>query len=217
MKQISVIIVDDHDLFRLGIRTAIESRNADIVITGEAGSGVEFFDLLETVAADIVLLDISMPGMDGAEIAQRLKKERPEMKILAVSNENSASTIEKMLKTGIDGFVSKASCKSNTLAEAIRSVMQGFEYFGQDISEIISRIYVAKKRTTQISDEFSEQEKRIIELCHKGLKSKLIAERLGITARTVEWHKSKIFSKLGINSTLELVQFVFKNGIVRME
>jgi len=214
MEKIRVIIVDDHELFRLSLRTAIECSHPDIIIAGEAGSGVAFFDLLQTVAADIVLLDIAMPGMNGIEVARRLKTERPNLKILAVSSENSASTVEEMLQIGIEGFVSKSNCNPGILVEAIRSVVQGLEYYGKDISEIISRIYLAKKKTTRVGEEFSEQEKHIIELCLEGLPAKLIADRLGISARTVDWHKSNMFSKLGINSTLELVQFVIKNKII---
>ena len=207
-------MVDDHELFRLSLRTSIECHNTDIVIVGEAGSGATFFSLLKTVEADIVLLDIAMPGMSGFEIARRLKTENPEIKILAVSAENDFQTIEEMLQIGIEGFVSKSNCKPEILAEAIRSIMQGLDYFGRDISSIISRIYIAKKKTMQISEEFSEQEKKIIELCLEGLPAKLIADRLCITARTVDWHKSNMFSKLGINSTLELVQFAIKNKII---
>ena len=214
MEKIRVIIVDDHELVRLSLRTAIECRHIDIVFVGEADSGIAFFDLLETVAADIVLLDIIMPDMSGIEIARRLKTEHSDIKILAVSSDNSLSTIEEMLQIGIEGFVSKSNCKPDILADAIRSVMQGFEYFGKDISEIISRIYITQKRTTHIGNEFSEQEKNIIELCLEGFPAKLIADRLGISARTVDWHKSNMFSKLGINSTLELVQFVIKHKII---
>jgi Response regulator containing a CheY-like receiver domain and an HTH DNA-binding domain len=214
MEKIKIIIVDDHELFRLSLRMAIEFNHKDIVITGEVGSGTAFFELLKTVAADMVLLDIAMPGMSGFDIARRLKTEYPDLKILAVSAENAASTIEEMLEIGIEGFVSKSNCKPDILADAIRSVMQGFDYFGKDISEIISRIYIAKKKTTNVGDEFSEQEKNIIELCIQGLPAKLIADRLGISTRTVDWHKSNMFSKLGINSTLELVQFAIKNKIL---
>ena len=207
-------MVDDHELFRLSLRSAIEYNHPDIVIAGEAGSGAAFFDLLKTVDADMVLLDIAMPGMSGFDIARRLKIERPDMKILAVSAENAASTIEEMLEIGIEGFVSKSNCKPDILADAIRSVMQGFDYFGKDISAIISSIYIAKKKTTHVGDEFSEQEKKIIELCIQGLPAKLIADRLSISTRTVDWHKSNMFSKLGINSTLELVRFAVKNKII---
>ena len=207
-------MVDDHELFRLSLRTVIECRYPDIAISGEAGSGAELFELLKTVAADIVLLDIVMPVMNGIEVARRLKTEHPKIKILAVSSESDFSTIEEMLQIGIEGFVSKSNCKPDTLAEAMRSIIHGFEYFGRDISDIISRIYIAKKKTTNVGEEFSEQEKNIIELCLEGLSAKLIADRLGISTRTVDWHKSNMFSKLGINSTLELVQFVIKNKII---
>ena len=215
MKKINVIIVDDHELFRLGVRMAIESYHPDIVIVGEAKSGADFYRLLETTVADIVLLDIMLPDTSGIEIARRLKTERPDMKILAISAENSTSVVEEMLQIGIEGFISKLNSHPDILAEAIRSIMQGFEYFGKDISDVISRIYVAKKRTTEVSGEFSEQERRIIEYCHEGLPAKLIADRLGITTRTVDWHKSNIFRKLNINSTLEMVRFGLKNGIIR--
>ena len=214
MEKIRVIIIDDHELFRLSLRTAIECRYSDIIIVGEAGSGAEFFKLLETIDADIVLLDITMPGVSGIEIARRLKTNRPEIKILTVSAESALSTVEAMMEAGVDGFVSKNNCKPEILIEAILSIMQGLDYFGKDISDIISRIYVAKKRTMQVGEEFSEQERKIIELCLEGLPAKLIADRLNISARTVNWHKSNIFSKLGINSTLELIQFVIKNNIV---
>ena len=211
-----VIIVDDHELFRLGVRTAIELRHPDIVITGEAGSGAEFFNLLRTAEADIALLDIMLPDMSGIDIARRMKTEYPEVKILAVSAENSSATVQEMLDIGIEGFVSKVNTSADTLADAIRSVDLGLDYFGKDIAEIINRIYIVKKKSTQITSEFSDTEKRIIECCFEGLSGKLIADRLCISLRTVDWHKSNIFSKLGINSTLEMVQFAVKNGIIRM-
>ncbi|MCL2435322.1 MAG: response regulator transcription factor [Lentimicrobiaceae bacterium] len=214
MQKINAFLVDDHELFRLGIRTAIESRHPDIAIVGEAGSGAEFFDLLKTTTVDIVLLDIALPDMSGVEIARRLRKEYPSVKILAVSAENSAVIVQEMLNIGIEGFISKLNSKPDILAEALRSIMQGFEYFGRDISEIIQRIYIAKKKTVEVSSDFSEQEKQIIQCCMEGLPAKLIANRLDISTRTVDWHKSNIFRKLGIKSTLEMVQFAVKNGII---
>jgi two-component system response regulator NreC len=119
-----------------------------------------------------------------------------------------------MVNVGVEGFISKINSNPDVIAEAIRSIMQGFEYFGKDISDIIQRVYITQKKTTQITSEFSEQEKHIIECCLEGLPSKLIADRLKISVHTVNWHKSNIFRKLGINGTLELVRFAVKNGIV---
>ena len=217
MEVIKIIIVDDHELFRMGLKMALESCHPDISVVGEAGTGVEFFSLLKITTADLVLLDIMLPDINGVEIAHRLKTEHPEMKILAISAENTASVVEEMINIGIEGFISKIKCNPDTLAEAIHAVMEGTEYFGRDISEIINRIYIAKKKTTDVSAEFTEQEKQIIECCMEGLPAKLIADRLGLSIRTVDWHKAKIFRKLGINNTVEMVRFAVKSGIIRVE
>jgi len=214
---IRVIIVDDQDFFRIGVRAALENRHSDICVVGEAASGAELFALLKTVVADILLLDIRLPDMSGIDIARNLKIERPELKILVISSEDSTSVVKEMLDVGIEGFISKRSGGVDVYAHAIRSIMQGINYFGKDISEIIYSLYVSIKKTTEVTAEFTDQEKRIIELCRDGLPGKLIADRLNISLRTVNNHKNNIFRKLGINSTVEMVQYALKHGIIRVE
>jgi len=209
------MIVDDLDYVIDGIKTSIENRHPDLCVVGAAMSGKEFFELLKTVEADIVLLDIIMPGgMDGIEVARRLKTERPELKILAFTAETSEKVITRMLEAGIDGFIGKLTAGTDEFAEAIRSIMQGDSYFGKDIARIMYHVYVAKKGTSEVTDEFTEQEKRIIELCREKLPGKLIADRLNISLKTVNNHKTNIFRKLGINSTPEMVQYATKMGII---
>ena len=217
MSRINVIIVDNYKLFRKSLRLNFETRHPDLFVAGEAESGTEFFGLLETTPVDIVLLDINLPDISGIEIARLLKSERPEVKILAVTADNSAATIEKMLRIGIEGFLCKDNSNGGTIADAIYSVMQGLDYFGTDMSDIIRRTYISIKKTTKVTAEFTEQEKKIIEFCQEGLPAKQIAERLGIAVKTVEWHKSHIFDKLGIHSTQELIQYAIKNRIIRVE
>ena len=217
MDKKKVIIVEDMDLARSGMRMAIEFYMPDFCVAGEAQTGEAFFPLLDSVGADVVLLDIGLKGMSGIDVARRLKKERPEIRILAVSADNTPETVEAMLGVGVEGFIGKMNNDNHTLVEAIRAVEQGFEYFGRDIAVIISRLFLAKKKNEKDVAGFSEQEKQVIELCHKGLSAKLIADRMGVTAKTVNWHKSNIFRKLGINSTLELVQFGMNKGIILPE
>ena len=220
MNRIKVIIVDDHDLFRSGVRMNIELGHPDLEVVGEAKTGPEFFKLLETIKiVDIVLLDVifkDASGMGGVEIARRLRAERPEIKILAISAEETPAIIAEMLEVGIDGFINKTNSSIHTPAEAIRSIMQGLEYFGRDISAIISRIYIAKTRNAKDTPEFTDQEKQLIEYCHQGLSAKMIADRMGIALKTVEWHKSKIFAKYGFNSTAEMVHYALTRGIIRI-
>ncbi|MCL2074663.1 MAG: response regulator transcription factor [Marinilabiliaceae bacterium] len=214
MDKIKIIVVDDHEMIRCGIRYAIENRHPDIIIVGEAKSGAEFFSLNSLETADLTLLDIALPDINGIKIAQQIKKQYPNMKILAFSATENENDIKEMINTGVDGFISKENATTDILTEAIRSIMHGFNYFGKDISDIISRIYVAKKKSTNVTSEFSEQEKKVIELCIEGLSAKMIADRINISTRTVDWHKSNIFRKLGINSTIEMVNYCLKNGII---
>ncbi|MDH6312753.1 DNA-binding NarL/FixJ family response regulator [Parabacteroides sp. PFB2-10] len=214
---IRTILVDDHALFRLGVKSAIMNGHTDIGIVGEADSGTVLFCLLETTTPDIILLDILLPDMTGTTIARRLRKEYPAIKILAISAENTAEVVQEMIEIGIEGFISKRQGGVDEIAEAIRTIMNGYEYFGHDISAIIYKIYVSKKRTADVTPEFTDREREVIGLCRDGLLSKQIAERLCISSRTVDNHKNNIFRKLGINNTMEMVQYALKHGIIRIE
>ena len=213
---IKLFIVDDHPLFRLGIKAAFNAGSHDIYVVGEAGSGGELFRLLPSTNVDIILLDIHLPDISGIEIVYRLQKEYPSIKILAISAENTVETVKSLLEAGIDGFISKRQTGAGELTNAIQAIINGLEYFGRYISAIIYEIFVAKKKTTTVTDEFTGREKEIILACRDGLISKEIATRLGISTNTVNTHKKKIFQKLGINSTMEMVQYAIKKGIIRV-
>jgi len=213
---IKVFVVDDHALFRMGIKSLLNEKNTGIIITEEADCGENFFRLLPSADTNLVLLDINLPDMSGVEIAIRLKKEYPALKILAVSSENDASIIKSLVDAGIDGFISKQNSGGNELIEAIHSVMNGLEYFGRDISAIIYDIFVSKKKVTSVSSEFSEREKEIILACKDGLLSKEVAAKLGISINTVNTHKKNIFLKLGINNTMEMVKYALEKGIIKI-
>ena len=217
MEKIKIIVVDDHNLFRMMLKSTFNSDYPDICVAGEAESGEELFRILSSTSADLVLLDINLPDVWGTEVARRLRRDYPNIKILAVSAENTSETIQAMIEAGIDGFVSKQRGDANELALAIRTVISGLEYFGRDISAIIFDVYVAKKKTSVVSSDFTNREREIILLCRDGLMCKEIADRLGISINTVNNHKKNIFLKLGINNTMEMVQYAMKNGIIRIE
>ena len=215
---IQVIVVDDHRLFRLQIKSVFRNDYPDISIIADADSGETLFAMPELDDAHMVLLDINLPGgIGGEEITRRLRRYYPAVKILAISGENSAATIQAMIDAGIDGFISKQNGDPDELADAIRSVMNGVEYFGRDIAAILFEILVSKKKTTIATDEFTEREKEIIHLCRDGLQYKEISAKLGISINTVATHKKNIFLKLGINNTVEMVQYALKKGIIRID
>ena len=213
---ISTIIVDDHDLFRTCVISFIENNCSDITITGEAESGEELLKLLPQKSADVILLDIKLPGMSGIEISRRLRNDYPNIKILIITSETTIEIIQELLVIGIDGFISKSAGRSSELPEAIRAIAAGQTYYGRDVAAIMYDIFVDKKNSTEPSDEFTDREREIILLCREGLPSKLIADRLKISPRTVETYKTRIFHKLGINSTMEMVQYALNKGIIRV-
>jgi len=125
--------------------------------------------------------------------------------------------VDAMVTTGVNGFISKRRGGDEKMVEAIRTVYSGYEYFGADIAGIMYDIYVSAKKTTNVTSEFTAQERQIIELCGAGLSAQKIAQRLFITHRTVEHHKQNIFGKLGIHSTQELMRYAVANGIIKIE
>ena len=214
---IKIIVVDDHSLFRMMLKSTFQTDYPDICVTGEVETGEELFRILPRTPADLVLLDINLPDIWGVEVARRLHKGYPDLKILAVSAENTSETVQAMIEVGISGFISKQRSSSDELAEAIRSVMSGVEYFGRDISAIMFDVYVAKKKTSVVTAEFTPREREIILLSRDGLMCKEIADRLNISINTVNNHKKNIFQKLGINNTMEMVQYALKTGIIKIE
>jgi two-component system response regulator NreC len=220
----NIIIVDDHKLFRMGIRSMLAEYD-DIAVVGEASNGNELLQLLSNddnlplqtrPQPDIVLLDVIMPQMGGVETARYLRQNKPNLKILMLSSENSRDLINDLIEMGVNGFITKSACDGGAeLAKAIRSVVSGIDYFGDDIVNMLYNVYVAKKEIT--TPDFTKRERDIIELCRDGLQIKEIADRLNVSPRTIDAHKNSIYRKLGINNTVELVQYALKTGIVKME
>jgi two-component system response regulator NreC len=194
------------------------STEEDICVVGEAACGTELFAALEDTETDVILLDVIMPGMSGIEIARLLRTTRPDVRILVLSSENTQQTLTELVEAGIDGFISKQkSAGPDELPNAIRSIYYGSEYFGRDMAAILYRIYVSIKKKTEATVEFTDRECEIIALCREGLRSKEIADRLFVSVRTIDTHKTNIFGKLGINNMKEVVKYAFEHGIIRID
>ncbi len=213
---IKIIITDDHPLMRLGIKTMILSGDPDLQIIGEASSGKRLLEMLQTIHPDIVLLDIIMPSMSGTETAKMIKKQHPEIKILMVSSECDENTLLKVVDIGVDGFINKSQPASD-LNLAIHDIMQGNSYFGADLSKLIRNISINKSAPQDDPELFSKKEMEIIRLSCEGYLSKEIANIMEISPRTVEGHKAKIFKKLGLNTTIEMVRYAIQNKIISID
>ncbi len=215
MEKIRVIIVDDHFLVRLGLNHTLTSKNfgLEVDIVGEAADATQFYALLrDGVIADLVLLDIRLPDESGIAIARRLIEEKSELKILILSAESSDDVIEQIAGLNIGGFISKG-VNPQELRRAIESVLDGVEYYGKDIAKLMHNFKVAK---SEVSDtQFTSKELEVLRLAAQGLYSKEIAEKLGMSPKTVSVHKSHIFKKLGINNSVELAHYALKMGFIK--
>lgn len=209
-ESIDIILVEDHPLFRMGIKAALTANSDAIRIIGEADTGKSFYSLMVMLNPSLVLLDIRLPDTGGVEIATWLRQRYPQVKILVLSSETNENTIVELVSVGIDGFISKQEPTSELIL-AIESVMSGIAYFGKDVSKIIHDISIAKG-TSPV--QFTDRELEIIKLCAEETTGRKIAERLNISCRTVETHKANIFQKLGINSTVELIRYAVQTGII---
>ncbi len=225
---LKLIIVDDHALYRLGERSVIKEKIPKAKILADYGSGQELLvGLRSGLLPDIVLLDIVMPGISGIETAKKIKEDYPEIKIIMLSSEVAPEIINEILDIGVNGYLSKLAVKDD-LADAIKSVSEGNLFYGQDIARIIYDTYISqsveipsprksffslKKSEKKL---FTEREKQVIEFLCEGITTKEIAAKLNVSKRTVDTHKSNIMQKLGFYSTVELVKYAIKEGMVTL-
>ena len=204
-------ILDDHELIRVGIASTLKSTSHSITIS--VATADKLFEALQAgTPCDILLLDILMPDTNGVDVAQRLRQEYPDIKIIVLSIDNREYTLMQLLQIGMDGFVSKSSPLSE-VPQAIESVANGVPYYGRDIAILIRDITDAKLNNKNIA-ALSKRELEIIKACCDGLMGKEIADKFCISLRAVNSHKTNIFNKLGISSSVEHVRFAIEHGII---
>ena len=218
MKKIKVAIVDDHNLFREGLGFLL-AQSEEIDVIGEASNGYEFLKLLDTQLPDLVLMDIAMPKMDGVEATRIAIDKYHELKIIALSMFEDQEYYYKMIHAGAHGFILTKST-GDELFKAIKDVMSGENYFSKELLKSIIINMPDKRKFKFEGDEnlsdFTKREYEIISLLCTGLSSTEIADKLFISKKTVEGHKSNLFSKTGSKNTVSLVMYAIKNKLIEV-
>lgn len=207
----NIALLDDHDLIRLGLRSILSDTPHKVSI--DVATADALFDQLEQgTPCDLILLDILLPGTNGIEVAQRLRAEYPNIKIIVVSMETKEYTLIQLMQIGIDGFVSKNGPMEEVRA-AVNSVEEGVPYYGRDLALLVRDIVDARldKKSSAL---LTKRELEIIEACCSGLLGKEIADKFHISLRAVNSHKTNIFNKLGLSSSVEMVRFALEHGII---
>ncbi len=212
-----VIIADDHAIIREGLKSLLEKKGVDVIAI--AKNGREAIELAMRHRPDIIMMDISMPDLNGVDATATIRRELPETKVIALSMHSSKKIIDKMFISGASGYVLKETA-FNELYNAIQEVSKGNFY----LTPSIARMYLDTEgnlatNTDKVpkSKDISMKERQVLQLVAEGEKTRDIAEKLSISIKTVETHRRNIMKKLSIFSVAGLTKFAIKEGIVSLE
>lgn len=212
---IKVLVVDDHAIVREGICALLES-SPEFQVVGEASDGEEALEMVSRLVPDVVLMDMVMPGMDGVE-ATRLISKNNAVKVLVLTQFSDREHVFQIIEAGAAGFISKTTVSSE-LTGGIRAVYQGDSYLCPQVAKyMVEDIKQGGQSGERARDGYSlltGREREILKLLAEGLTTREIAEKLVVSPKTVEGHKTRLMSKLDLHNRVELVKYAFRRGIV---
>jgi len=212
MSATKVVLADDHNLVRAGVRKILEAQSGFEVV-GEVGDGAAALELLAAQDVDVLVLDLTMPGMDGFEVLERAKRLRPETRVLVLSMHAGSEHVARAVRMGADGYLLKDSAVQELVA-AIEAVMAGRSYYSPTVQEQLSHLVRAGSALARPLDQLTDRERDILKLVARGFSTKEIASRLDISPRTVDTHRANLMRKLGLKSVALLTQFALREGLL---
>jgi two-component system response regulator NreC len=207
---IRILLVDDHALVRHGFRMILASQ-PDMEIAGEAGNGREAVELAEKLKPDVVVMDVTMPELNGIEATRRLIELSPRTRVLALSMHKDAVYVREILRAGARGYLLKDSADTDLLA-AVRAVAKGEGYLSPAVSDAVLSDY--RRHVTDPLDLLTTREREVLQLIAEGKTNKEIATSLNLSVYTVEAHRGRLMEKLNLHSTGELVRFAVRSGLI---
>jgi two-component system, NarL family, response regulator NreC len=225
MKPITIILVDDHDVVRTGLRSFLNTQE-DVKVVAEARNGEEALLRAEEMKPDIVIMDITMPGMDGLEATRQLKARNPESLVLALTVHEDKQYFMEMLAAGASGYITKQAAADDLVA-AIRAIASGQVYLQPALARWLLDDFqrLAKQEQAQIKliengermvglEILSQREREVLELVGQGWNNQQIGARLGLSPKTIARHRERIMNKLNMHSRTELVKFAIRTGLI---
>ena len=206
---VSIVLADDHDLVRSGIR-ALLSQIAGVSVVAEARDGNELIAAVERLHPDIVMTDISMPGMDGLSAIAALHERYPELRLVIISTHDSAELVKRAVAHGACGYLTKDASPFE-LEQAVRSVMAAGSYFG---SAIARRLLEPAEPT--VDEELTARQIEILTMIAQGMASKEIAFKLGLSSKTVDVHRSRMMERLGVHDVSSLTRYAIRKKLIQL-
>lgn len=212
MTKINLLIVDDHTMFLEGIISLLE-RESNITIIDKAINGIDALKIIQKATIDFIILDISMPEMDGIELSKILKKQYPHIKILILSTHSNVMILSRLIRIGVNGYLLK-NAEKEELLKAINIIASGENYFTEELEEKhFSNNTRIEKQISNLT-ELSSREKEILVLIAQEYNTAEIAEKTFISLNTVNTHRRNLLSKLNAKNTAGLVKYAVENGLV---
>ncbi|SEM48121.1 DNA-binding response regulator, NarL/FixJ family, contains REC and HTH domains [Syntrophus gentianae] len=215
---ITVILADDHKIIRDGLRTLIESQTGMKVIA-EAENGRETIKLAKELKPNVVIMDISMPDLNGIDATREIVNSIPGIKVIALSMHSDRRFVSGMLSSGASGYLLK-DCAFEELAKAIKTVVDDHTYLSPMISDIVVKSYITKTSSSDAAQDsaptLTAREREMLQLMAEGMTAKEIASHLYVSVKTVETHRRNIAQKLNISRSAELIKYAIREGLVTL-
>lgn len=216
---IQILLVEDHILVRKGIFSLLDAEE-DIEIVGEANNGNEALAAAEQLHPDLIIMDISLPELNGIEATRLIKKQYPEIKILALTMHQNEEYVLQLLQSGASGYVIKQAIPSELLT-AIRAVHQGDAYLSPSVSRSLIEEYLRfapnADQPLDMYAQLTDREREVLQLLAEGFSAREIADKLVISIKTVSVHRTNLMEKLNLNSMPDLVKFALRKGIITLD
>ena len=215
MGSIRIVLADDHPVVRMGLRALLDSE-PDIQVVGEANNGVEALELVTSLMPDIVVMDISMPEMDGMEATRRIRDSFPETKVLILTVHAQERYLFPVLKAGAAGYVLKSTIDTR-LVDAIRTVAGGGVFLYATATRMLLEDYLGHLESSGSQDDYdslSEREREVLKLCALGHTAAEIADQLSLSPKTVETYRTRVMQKLNMDTRSDLVKYALTRGLL---
>ena len=215
----SILIIDDHPLFREGLKSIIAG-NRDFSVEGEAGNARNGFAMAKKIQPDVALVDISLPDESGMQLTRRIREALPGTRVMIISMHSKIDYIVEAFQAGATGYVVKESAASR-LVQGLHAVTEGEYFLDSSIShEVVERLMKSPVRDARVSDmdygRLTPREQEIMRMLAQGLSKTEIADRLCISVKTVENHRSNIMKKLDLHDRGELIKYAIRQGLIEM-
>ncbi len=217
INKLRVLLADDHMIVREGLKALINAQ-PDMKVVGEAQNGREALECAADLSPDVVVMDISMPVMNGVEATERLRTQSPQTKVIALTIYEDTGYLRQLLKAGASGYVLKRAVVEE-LVQAVRTCASGGSYVAPTLAAQAVNTYVRRGSASGIQPkgELSERETQVLRLVAWGSSNKEIAAKLSISVKTVETYKVRLMAKLNVTSRVEMVRYALRQGLLRDE